>query len=58
MGVGIVVCGLNGSGKSTVGQALAKKLGFFFIDHEALCFGNMNSDYTTRHSREENGKYL
>ena len=35
---GIVVCGLNGCGKSTLGRALAKELGFSFIDNEDLFF--------------------
>ncbi|MCI8332224.1 MAG: AAA family ATPase [Clostridiales bacterium] len=53
MGTGIIVCGLNGSGKSTVGKALADALGFYFIDHEALCFGGMNTDYTAGRSRRD-----
>ncbi len=28
MGIGIVVCGLNGVGKSTLGRVLAERLGF------------------------------
>ena len=28
MGIGILVCGLNGCGKSTVGKALAHELGY------------------------------
>ena len=38
MGTGILVCGLNGCGKSTLGAALAKELGFHFIDNEQLYF--------------------
>ena len=38
MSGGILVCGLNGSGKSTFGQALAKKLNYHFIDIEDLYF--------------------
>ena len=30
---GIVVCGLNGVGKSTLGRVLAERLGFWFIDN-------------------------
>ena len=35
---GIAVCGLNGSGKSTVGRALAASLDYHFIDNEDLFF--------------------
>ena len=31
MGTGIIVCGLNGTGKSTLGKALAEELGHHFI---------------------------
>jgi len=30
--MGILICGLNGSGKSTVGKALARRIGYRFID--------------------------
>ncbi|MFR5853532.1 MAG: shikimate kinase [Lachnospiraceae bacterium] len=38
MAKGIVVCGLNGCGKSTLGRALAEKMGLYFIDNENLYF--------------------
>lgn len=38
MGTGIVICGLNGVGKSTLGKALAEALRFYFIDSEELYF--------------------
>ena len=38
MARGIQVCGLNGCGKSTLGRALAQKIGFHFIDNEELFF--------------------
>ena len=38
MGTGIMICGLNGTGKSTLGKALAEKLHFYFIDNENLYF--------------------
>lgn len=43
--MGIVICGLNGTGKSTLGKMLAKKLHFHFIDIEDLYFPQTNSDY-------------
>ncbi|MDU4976211.1 MAG: shikimate kinase, partial [Hungatella hathewayi] len=33
-----MICGLNGTGKSTLGKALAEKLHFYFIDNENLYF--------------------
>lgn len=41
----IIVCGLNGVGKSTFGKALAKKLNFRFIDIEDIYFPKDNPDY-------------
>lgn len=38
MGIGIVVCGLNGCGKSTLGKALAEQMGIHYIDNEDLFF--------------------
>ena len=38
MATGIIICGLNGAGKSTFGKALAEKLGCYFIDSEDLYF--------------------
>ena len=35
---GIVVCGLNGSGKSTFAKALAKQLSWEFVDIEDCFF--------------------
>lgn len=53
--MGIIVCGLNGTGKSTLGNALAKELGFYFIDNEDLYFPKTNSNYTyaSPRTREE-----
>lgn len=55
MGFGIIVCGLNGSGKSILGKRLAEHLGFHFIDSEDLFFSNIESQlaYSKPHSREE-----
>lgn len=44
MGIGILVCGLNGVGKSTFGRALAAQLKFHFIDSEELFFSSADPD--------------
>ena len=44
MGIGIQICGLNGCGKSTLGRALAERIGFHFIDNENLNFSRTNTD--------------
>ncbi len=36
----ILVCGLNGVGKSTFAKALAKELGYRFVDIEDVYFSN------------------
>lgn len=55
MGTGILVCGLNGVGKSTLGKALADRLGYYFIDNEDLYFPKTDPhySYTSPRSREE-----
>ena len=55
MGTGIIVCGLNGAGTSTLGKALARELGFYFIDNETLYFPKESPDYPyfSPRSREE-----
>lgn len=60
MGIGILICGLNGCGKSAVGRALSKKIGFHFIDNENLYFTkiNANEPYTNSKSRDEVEKLL
>ena len=45
METGIIVCGLNGVGKSTLGKALAEELKFRFIDNEDLYFPKTDPDY-------------
>ena len=55
MGTGIQICGLNGCGKSTLGRALAERIGFYFIDNENLYFSNSNTDepYMNPKSRQD-----
>ena len=43
--VGILVCGLNGTGKSTLGRMLAGRLGYAFIDNEDLYFPKTDPAY-------------
>ncbi len=43
--MGIIICGLNGTGKSTLGKTLAEKLHFYFIDIENLYFPKTNPNY-------------
>lgn len=52
--MGILVCGLNGCGKSTLGRALARELGCHFIDNEDLFFERPRADapYSNPRSRE------
>lgn len=59
-GTGILLCGLNGTGKSTLGKALAEKLNFHFIDNEDLYFPKADPDYiyASPRTREEVEKLL
>ena len=54
------MCGLNGCGKSTLGRALAQKIGFHFIDNEELFFTRNVADepYQNPRSRAEVEKLL
>lgn len=54
------MCGLNGCEKSTLGRALAQKIGFHFIDNEELFFTRNAADepYQNPRSRAEVEKLL
>ena len=43
--MGILICGLNGCGKSTLGRQLAERLGYRFIDNEDLYFPKDDPSY-------------
>ena len=43
--MGILICGLNGTGKSTLGRMLADRLGYVFIDNEDLYFPKTDPSY-------------
>lgn len=60
MGTGIMICGLNGAGKSTMGKALAKALNFYSIDSEELYFPKTDphSTYASSRVREEAERLL
>ncbi len=53
--MGILICGLNGVGKSTLGRLLADRLGWTFIDNEDLWFPKEDTAYlfSAPRSREE-----
>ena len=51
--MGILICGLNGAGKSTVGRMLADRLGYEFIDNEDLYFPKDDPDYLFSNPRSE-----
>lgn len=49
--MGILICGLNGAGKSTIGKVLANRMGYEFIDNEDLFFPKSDSSYEFAISR-------
>lgn len=53
--MGILICGLNGTGKSTIGSILAERLGYNFIDNEDLFHPKIDPEYifSNPRSREE-----
>ena len=51
--MGILICGLNGAGKSTVGKLLADRMGYEFIDNEELFFTKTDPSYQFAGPRSE-----
>ena len=51
--MGILICGLNGTGKSTLGRILADRLGYEFIDNEDLFFPKTDPSYMFSGPRSE-----
>ena len=53
--MGILICGMNGTGKSTLGRVLARHLNFEFINDEDLFFAKEDAAYpfANPRSREE-----
>ena len=53
--MGILICGLNGTGKSTLGSMLADRIDYEFIDSEDLYFPKTDAEYgfSNPRSKEE-----
>ena len=51
--MGILICGLNGTGKSTLGRLLADRMEYEFIDNEDLFFPKADSSYTFSNPRSK-----
>lgn len=55
---GIVLCGLNGCGKSTLARMLARELGYFRMDVEDYYFRESAYPYASSRTKEEVGRML
>ena len=51
--MGILICGLNGTGKSTLGRLLAERMDYEFIDNEDLFFPKADPSYTFSNPRSK-----
>jgi len=49
----ILICGLNGTGKSTLGRMMADRMGYEFIDNEDLFFPKTDPSYTFSRPRSK-----
>ena len=49
----ILICGLNGAGKSTIGSMLAKRMSLPFIDNEDVYFPKTDSSYAYSNPRSD-----
>ena len=58
--MGILICRLNGTGKSTLGRLLANRMEYKFIDNEDLFFPKTDPSYmfSNLRSKEEVIKLL
>lgn len=50
--MGILLCGLNGAGKSTIGRILAERMSWQFIDNEDLYFPKEDASYLFSNPRK------
>lgn len=51
--MGILICGLNGVGKSTIGSVLAERMSLPFIDNEDLYFPKADRSYAFSNPRSD-----
>lgn len=51
--MGILLCGLNGVGKSSIGRMLAKRMSYQFIDNEDLYFPKNDKSYMFSNPRSK-----
>ena len=49
----ILICGLNGAGKSTIGSILAERMSLPFIDNEDVYFPKTDSSYAYSNPRSD-----